>query len=377
MRYTIEKENKVKELAAEGKSLDYIAAKTSLPKKVIWGWCPELRPHDDIIKQSVKQRYHFIFPDFEAKISTAFSPFVTEDISDDDWEMLNDVIYNTMFDLAVYVFRNAITDLPDFSDVSRLCNDPFLEYCKNFWNYETSEYIKETNKKEIIISKEYADSCYNVLHYWSPLRNKKLKDITKGDLQIMQEKLVKKDLSPSRIYFILRAGIAPLRYAYNKGLTLTNVNEFNMPKKIKKENNFIPRELVEQLFKNEWDNKLAYFANILAYYGHLKLNELKAINVSTIINNNTSKIDFNSEPCINITLILNNNNEIELNNHSRSFYLPKSIYQDLLHFIVDNNYSYEDFIFIDGKKRNTWNDELKKQAARYSDREVNFSMWSN
>lgn len=370
MRYTIQKENEVKQMAADGCSLEYIAAKTSLPKKVIWGWCPELRPHDDIIKQSVKQRYHFIFPDYEAKITTSFSPYVTEDISDDDWEALNDVVYDTMFDLAVYVFRNAITDLPEFSDVKKLCDVPFLKYCRNFWDFDNSEYIKEANKDKQIISKSYADSCYNAIHHWSFLKNKKVKDITKGDLQIMQENLVAKDLSPSRVYFILRAGVAPLRYAYDKGLTLTNANEFKMPKKTKKKNNYIPNTLVQKLFEKKWDNEEAYFANLIAYYGHLKLNEVNAIMVS----------DLSKDGVVSVYSIYNGNyQDLEANPHPKEIKLPTVVAVALYNYIENSErIKYrEDFLFDSGTKRNVWNDELKKQAAKYTDLEVNFSMWAN
>ena len=58
MRYTIEKENEVKRLAAEGKSSSYICSATGISERVIWNWCPETRPHDDVIKWSVKQRFH-------------------------------------------------------------------------------------------------------------------------------------------------------------------------------------------------------------------------------------------------------------------------------------------------------------------------------
>ena len=142
MRYTIEKENEVKNLFAEGKSIDYINSVTGIPKKVIWQWCPELRPHEDIVKQSVKQRYHFLFPDYEAKISSAFSPYICSDISEEEWEEVNKTVYDVLYEEAVAVFKNAISDPPNFGEKTALSNEKFLDYLKKIMqNYQIDTYF--------------------------------------------------------------------------------------------------------------------------------------------------------------------------------------------------------------------------------------------
>ena len=274
MRYTIAKENEVKQLASEGRTLEYIVSVTGIPPKVVWGWCPELRPHEDVIKQSVKQRFHFIYPDFEAKISSAFSPFVRTDISDDDWDMINKVIYDTLFEESLYVFKNVLNDPPEFTSTGRLSNQLFLDYLKEFWSMNSS-YVVEHKCKFT-----YVKSCRDAVHYWSALRNKKIQDVSKGDVELIHEKLVGKKLSPSRICQILKVGLIPLKVAYKEGMTLLKTYDYQLPKKdVRKD---IDKTILTKVLNYNWKSAESYTANLVGCQTKMQLREVRALTLKDI-----------------------------------------------------------------------------------------------
>lgn len=287
MRYTIAKEQEVKRLCEEGRSLEYIASLTGLPQKVIWSWCPVLRPHEDVIKQSVKQRYHSLYPDLEAKITTAFSPLVREDITEEQWENACNVIYDTLFEESIYVFKNVLSDPPNFGDTKKLSNKRFLDYLKEFWDYDNSIYIKERNAEKERISRQYAEICKNTIHYWSFLKNKLMRDVSKGDVELLHERLSSKNLSPNRIYFILKVGLTPLEYAYKNDLTLLKTYDYQLPKRTKKEYKKIDSVLISKIFNYEWNDQEAYLANLLGYYGNITAADVSKIKLKDIYTDGT------------------------------------------------------------------------------------------
>ena len=360
MRYTIAKEQEVKQLAENGKDLEYISALTGIPRKVIWQWVPELRPHEDIIKQSVKQRYHFIYPDFEAKISAAFSPLVREDISEEEWDKVNKIIYDTLYEESIYVFKNVLSDPPNFGDIKKLSNDKFLDYLKHFWDYDNSPYIIEHNSDKERISREYATICKNTIHYWSSLKNKLLRDITKGDIELIHEKLISKNLSPSRIYSILKVGLTPLEYAYKNGLTLLKTYEYQLPKKTKKPIPDYGPQFISKLFNAVWNDQEAYLANLVAYYGGLTINETKNLRLMDIYTDGA---------------ICKDNQIVKI---------PCKVAEAMLKYASTSPYKDfkpTDYIFysIDRGKCASgykWDTELKNTASKFTDKPIAFSIWN-
>lgn len=373
MRYTIEKENEVKLLFKEGRSLDYIHSVTGIPKKVIWQWCPELRPHEDIIKQSVKQRYHFLFPDYEAKITSAFSPYICTDISEDDWESLNKHIYDVLYEEAVAVFLNVVSDPPNFGEKKILSNEKFLDYLKNFWDYDNSEYIKERNEEKEVISRGYANLCKNTLHYWSFLKNKLMRDVSKGDIQIIHEKLVEKKLSSSRIYFILKLALIPLEYAYNQGHTLLRTFDYKVPRKTRQKN-VLESIVISKIFNSEWKSSESYLANLLAYVGELKLQEVRALRLSDVF----------TEGFI-VTNNIYTRDGLQPNKNKRVVKISQNVLDCILKYTSTNpfkDFKATDYVFytIDRNKPSygqSWTPDLKDVASLYIDDVylVNFSIW--
>lgn len=369
MRYTIAKENEVKAMAEEGKSLEYISSVTGIAPKVIWQWCPQLRPHEDVIKQSVKQRFHFIFPDFEAKISSAFSPFVREDITDDDWEMVNKVIYDTLYEESLYVFKNAITDPPDFGSTNKLSEELFLDYMKKFWS-TSSDYAVQKNLKP-----SYIESQKNSIHYWSILRNKKLKDITKGDIQIVHEKLESKGLSASRISQILKTGLIPLRYAYENKLTLLKSYDYQLPKKFQRKSLSIESSVLSKIFNSDWKSSESFIANLIGCYAKMQLREVRALRLKDIF----------TDGFILSSNIYDKGNLIE-NPNKRIIKVDEQLIDCILKYTSTSPYKdfkQEDFVFYSINRNSpssakNWTNDLrtKFEEVNISSEHINFAMWS-
>lgn len=370
MRYTIEVEKKVKQLAEEGKKVDYISSVTNVPKKIIYTWCPSLKPHEDIIKWSVKQRFRFLYPELEAKISSAFSPFVDKDISEEKWDEINKVIYDVLFEESLIVFKNALSDPPDFGEIKKLSNDKFLDFLKLFWNYEKSPYINKRNSNKIVISKTYADMCKNTIHYWSPLRNKYMKDVSVGDIEFMHEKLSAQKLSPSRIYFILKVALIPLKYAYENDLTLLKTYEYKMPKKTKKNNPLNP-VLISKIFNHEWKDEEAFVANLIAYNCKMHINEIRALTLN----------DVYADGFI-ITNNIYTRYGLEKNKNKRVISIPKYLVDIILKYSSTSpytDYKSTDYIFFTAERdrpsyATNWSEELKAVCSEFMEDSENITM---
>lgn len=367
MRYTIEKENEVKKLAKEGKSIEYIASVIGIPKKVIWGWCPKLRPHDDVIKQSVKQRYHSLYPDLEAKISCAFSPFINKDITEDQWEDLNKVIYDTLFEESMYVFKNVLTDPPDFGEIKKLSNEPFLDYLKKFWDMD-SEYAKGRKQS-------YMKMHRNSVHYWSPLRNKSVKDITKGDIDIIHENLQSKGLSASRIESVLRTGLIPLRHAYKEGLTILKAYEYQLPQSFRRKGIGIDEYSIVKIFNHSWKSNESFTANLVGYNAEMQLREVRALTLS----------DIYTEGYINASHIYEYGERKE-NPNARMIKVSGIIIDCILKYTSTTPYKDfkpEDYVFYSANRESpssgsSWTKDLKEVSALFlpDTSHIEFSMWS-
>lgn len=363
MRYTIEKENEVRRLAEEGKSSSYICSVTGIPERVIWNWCPQTRPHDDVIKWSVKQRFHSVIPELEARISAAVSPVIKDSVTDEEWEEVNRVIYQTLFDEAIIVFRNLLEEPPDFGSEKKLSKEPFIEYLKRFWTMD-SEYVKEKQLKE-----SYVGQCRNSVHYWSLLKKEPLCEVNTGDIERVYERLSTKNLSQSRINSIMKVGLVPLRQAFKNGLILNRSFEFCLPDPEK--HSAVSDSLAVKIFNTTWKDGQAFAANLIAYKCKMQLQEVRALRLKDIgykqlfsMNIYTNKLSENpNKRIISMSSYLR---ELILKYASTSPYLPTP---DSYIFFSDNPNKP-----ASGK---AWSSELQSVCDSLNiEEKVNFKMWS-
>lgn len=275
MRYTISKENEVRELVAQGKSVDYISALTNVSKKTILNWCPELKPNDETLRLIIKQRFRLEYSDWEAKITNSFSPFLKNNVSDDEWIDLNKTVYDVLYEESMLVAKSVLKNPPDIKYSENLSDELFLSFLKNFWNIN-SEYVKQ--KK---LSENYVLMNYNSIHYWSLLRTRKLKNITKSDIEVVHEKLKEKDLSQSRVNSILRTGLIPLKFAYIKGFTVQKVFDYELPKTPLVFSRF-DKITIFKIFNQKWNSFEAKLANLIGYFTGFELQEVLALTLQDL-----------------------------------------------------------------------------------------------
>lgn len=368
MRYTIEKEKEVKRLAELGKSSQYITSLTGIPERVVWSWCPETRPHDDVIKWSVKQRYHSILPEFEAKITAAISPLVRTDISEETWEEVNKVVFNTLFEEAIVVFKNLLEEPPEFGSEKKLSKEPFLDYLKRFWTMD-SEYVKARQLNE-----SYVMQNKNSIHYWSLLRKFKLYEINTGDIERMYEHICEKGLSQHRVNAIMKTGLIPLKVAYSEGLIMSRCFNFYLPRPERHPAD-ISAVNISRIFNSEWQNDEAFVANLIACNCKLQLQEVRALRLCNLTTDS-----------VIISSSYSNEKGLVPNRNPRVVMVSEFVINILLKYASTTPYkdlTPDDFIFYSenrdhpahGKK---WSSELKRICESCSiEGNISFRSWTN
>ena len=365
MRYTIEKESEVRQLAESGKSSAYIASLTGIPERVIWKWCPDTRPHDNVIMWSIKQRCHSIIPELEARISAAVSPIVRSDITEEEWDNLNSVIYKTLFDEAVIVFKDVLDDPPDFSAKRELSTEPFLDYLKRFWS-ENSEYVKRKN-----LSPVYVKQNHDSIHFWSLMKKRKLSEINSGDIERVFENLSDKGLSQSRINAIMKVALIPLKEAFKEGSILSRCYEFYLPKVEKSENNLSTIDAVK-IFNSSWENKEAFVANLVAYICKMQLQEVRALRLQDI-----------GEKTITVENYYTRDGLVK-NRKPRVINTSSYITSTIMKYASTapySDFSPTDFVFFSESRLRPasgrcWNYSLQKICKKNNIEPFNFRMWS-
>ena len=365
MRYTIEKEKEVKRLAELGKSSQYITSLTGIPERVVWSWCPETRPHDDVIKWSVKQRYHSILPEFEAKITAAISPLVRTDISEETWEEVNKVVFNTLFEEAIVVFKNLLEEPPEFGSEKKLSKEPFLDYLKRFWTMD-SEYVKARQLNE-----SYVMQNKNSIHFWYMLRKFKLFEINSGDIERMYEYVSEKGLSQHRINAIMKTGLIPLKVAYSEGLTMSRCFDFYLPRP-ERTNTDIPAIDMSKIFNARWEDDEAFVANLIACNCKLQLQEVRALKLSNITTDS-----------LIITSTYSNSKGLIPNRNPRVLMVSEFVINAVLRYASTTPYkdlTPDDYIFFSENRNkpahgSKWSTELQKVCKQNGIEPLNFHSW--
>lgn len=369
MRYTLAKEKEVKKMVAEKKDVDYISAKTNIPKKVIWRWCPELRPKEDVLMQIIKQRFRLEYQDLEARIANAYSPFVKTDITDKEWIQISQTVFQVLFDESLLVFKSALNEPPQITNSKTFSNDKFLDFLKKFWS-EDSEYV--ITKK---LSKGYVKMNRDSIHYWSSLRKLKLTEVSKGDIEIVHEKLEKKGLSESRIISVLKTALIPLKFAFFKGLIAQNVSDYHLAKRPPKFSRF-DAFTTSKIFNAKWDCFESRLANLIAYYTGFQLREVLALTLQDIY---TDGYIVSSHIC--------NADGYCVNSKPRCRKVPITLIDTLLQYTSTSpfkDFKATDFVFYSANRqqptRNSrnWTKELRKVCLKngIDVSQVEFSIWT-
>ena len=97
--------------------------------------------------------------------------------------------------------------------------EDFITFLKNFWDWNTSPYIKEKLRKSHGIHKLHClKQQQGIIRYWEPFFSGRfLGDITAADIDAFINHMGDMQVSSSRKNVVIKAGTKPLRWAFSKG----------------------------------------------------------------------------------------------------------------------------------------------------------------
>jgi integrase len=164
-------------------------------------------------------------------------------------------------------------------------NVDFLKFITDFWDFDTSPYVREKLAHKQQIGRKH---CYNMKNcvrlYWTEkFQGKKLRDIDRAGLKEFGLGLAEAGMASNTLVHIMQAGTIPVGWAFREGLISVNPAEklrrFSGP--ARKRGVFTPEEAAE-LFAVTWPDKRTYAGNILAATSGLRQGEITALRQSDI-----------------------------------------------------------------------------------------------
>ncbi|MDR0600247.1 MAG: hypothetical protein LBG84_09260 [Treponema sp.] len=145
----------------------------------------------------------------------------------------------------------------------------FISYLLDFWNYDTSEYLKERISHGYSLTKRHCHECanYTRLHWELFFKDRKLNTVTLQDLKDFSQTLYDKGLASGTINHILNVGKKALKEAYRKQLIPFDSTDglAYFSGKTKKRGVLTPEEAA-RLFSLEWGDKRAYAGKSFGHY---------------------------------------------------------------------------------------------------------------
>jgi integrase len=159
-------------------------------------------------------------------------------------------------------------------------NRDFIEFLKEFWDYDKSLYLKDRHAhgKDITL-RTCADNLAAIKSSWEPyFAGKKLAEITRQDLKLfgiaMSEQVAGKTVNNR-----LLVGTKALRWAYLEKMIPEDVTEGlgGFAGGGKKRDILTMGETAELFNEKHWDDKMAYVAAMLAATSGLRSGEIRAL----------------------------------------------------------------------------------------------------
>ncbi|MCL1864585.1 MAG: tyrosine-type recombinase/integrase [Spirochaetes bacterium] len=230
-----------------------------------------------------------------------------------------------------------------------------IEFLLNFWDYDSSPFVKEKLRKNHSIHRQY---CYvmenRIKKYWQPYFQKKLLgELTKQDLETFIDYIATKQISALTKNNIINAGKQAIKWAYNKEYIdkdiTTGVVLFSGKSK---ERQILSPETAMALFKVKWKDKRTWLGNLLASVTGLRLGEIQALQIQDIGKDQLYiRHSFNKRDNLKVTK----------NTESRIVELPfPDIIQNLLLLASENPHGAkpDSFVFWDKKSSSKPADSL-------------------
>ncbi len=163
---------------------------------------------------------------------------------------------------------------------SSIANTPALQWLVDFWNPDSSDYLKEKHRKgQSVHRKHRENSAAFILRHWSEIiGEKKLGELTRQDIQKQFNRLDTLPLNGNTKNHILRAVLTPLKWAYNNELLCRDLSRgWIMYKAEYKKRSILTMEMARSVFRVEWGNNMARLASMLSMCTGMRCGEILAL----------------------------------------------------------------------------------------------------
>ena len=163
---------------------------------------------------------------------------------------------------------------------SSIANTPALQWLVDFWNPDSSDYLKEKHRKgQSVHRKHRENSAAFILRHWSEIiGEKKLGELTRQDIQKQFNRLDTLPLNGNTKNHILRAVLTPLKWAYNNELLCRDLSRgWIMYKAEYKKRSILTMEMARNVFRVEWGNNMARLASMLSMCTGMRCGEILAL----------------------------------------------------------------------------------------------------
>ena len=163
---------------------------------------------------------------------------------------------------------------------SSIANTSALQWLVDFWNPDSSDYLKEKHRKgQSVHRKHRENSAAFILRHWSEIiGEKKLGELTRQDIQKQFNRLDTLPLNGNTKNHILRAVLTPLKWAYNNELLCRDLSRgWIMYKAEYKKRSILTMEMARSVFRVEWGNNMARLASMLSMCTGMRCGEILAL----------------------------------------------------------------------------------------------------
>ena len=161
----------------------------------------------------------------------------------------------------------------------------FISFLTTFWDWDTSSYIKEKQRKNHGIHRRHCKLQGQAVNlYWQPFfEGRYLGEITAADIDKFINDIADKELSAARKNIIIKAGTRPLRWAFSKGFiekdpTFGHILFSGEERK----RSILTPTAAAAAFRITWANDRAKLANMLASVTGMRSGEILALRVQDI-----------------------------------------------------------------------------------------------
>jgi len=161
----------------------------------------------------------------------------------------------------------------------------FIEYLENFWDYDTSPYIKDRIAHNHTIGRCYCHGNeIKIKRYWKEhFKNRTLASITRAELKKFSLELAKNGFSASYINGIMKAVTIPLAYATSEGIIAENpAKKFEFFSGKAKKRGILTLQEAKELFAIHWEDDRVKIGNLVAMTTGCRLGEIQALRKSDI-----------------------------------------------------------------------------------------------